>query len=154
MLYAMYWQKGNGMNWGMYWSEGIMLLFLGVGAWFDIKDRTLPIWYILCFALAGILCNGLFRYQKISELLIGALVGIVFLFLGKITKESIGYGDGLGITVMGIFQGSSLLLSLLFAFGLSSGYGIWKLWVKKVPKDEQIPFFPFLLVGTLGAMML
>ena len=130
------------------------MLFLCAGTWYDMKSKTLPVWFLCTFGLIGIFCNLLFAYQSMGELLFGGMFGLLFLVQGKVTKESIGYGDGLGIMILGIFQGTGLLPVLFLAFGFSGGYGVWRFVVKKASKEEEMPFFPFLLFGELGVLVL
>lgn len=143
------------MNWGKYWAEGMVLLFLGIGSWFDLKIKALPVLFFWVFGTLGLLGNLIWNYQGLEELLLGGSIGCVFLLIGYFSKESIGYGDGIGIIILGIFMGSrDVQWILLYAFLLSGIYGILKKILQKASVQDTFPFFPFLLLAALGRSVL
>ncbi len=69
-----------------------------VSVW-DIRKREIPLWLI---AVGGLLAAGLgFFSEKHSIMLMiaGALVGMVFVGISKVTEEAFGYGDSLMIVL-------------------------------------------------------
>ena len=143
------------MNWKWYWIQGIVCLFLGIGAWIDLKQRALPVVFLGSFGVVGVVLNSAWNYQSLMQMLLGCAFGAVFLIIGKFTKEAIGYGDGLGMMVLGIFYGIMRVQSVVFgAFLLSGIYGMWKKYVRKALDVDTIPFFPFLFAAALGGIVL
>lgn len=143
------------MNWEIYFIQGMELLFLGIAAYQDLKFREISIKLFLVFGFLAIIFNLFWRYQSIECVLTGVVLGSGFLLVSRLTKEAIGYGDSLGMIVLGIFAGGELLLHIVFVSGIFSGvYGLWMLlWLKSSARDT-LPFFPFLFLGAMGGMFL
>lgn len=143
------------MDWERYFIQGIELVFFGVGTYFDVKNRELPLEFLTIFGLVGIVCNVIWKYQKFSNIVIGCGVGCVFLLVGWLTKESIGYGDGLGLCILGIFEGWRGMIPIVFgAFLMSGVYGLWRMIGLKEQGSDTMPFFPFLLLALIGVIIL
>lgn len=139
----------------IYFIQGTELLFLGVGSYFDVKDQQIPAWFFLPFGALGIICNIAWRYQKLPDVFWGICVGCIFLLIGRLTEEEIGYGDGIGILILAIFEGCQGVLSIVFpAFMLSGIYGIGRLIVFRESPKAAMPFFPFLLISMTGVIFL
>lgn len=129
----------------------LVWLFLGVGTIFDVRSRMLPGRFLLASALTAFLFNALLRYQPLIEIFCGILPGGSFLVLGWMTKESVGYGDGIGILIMGMLLGGRrTLLIVTAACFLSAVYGIGRLLLKKGSFSDTMPFYPFLFAAALG----
>ncbi|MCQ2530367.1 MAG: prepilin peptidase [Lachnospiraceae bacterium] len=134
--------------------EILLLGFLFVAAWIDYKKKELPLVLIVSMGLSGIVFQIIVRQMSFLNLLFGSLIGILFLGIGKITRQALGYGDGFILVATGIFLGFSenvllLLLGVLLAAGFSIGLMIFR---KKTKKDE-IPFLPFLFTGYVLLLM-
>ena len=131
------------------------LLFLGMGSYFDLKEQKIPAWHLGLFGFLGVLGNLLYQYQVWSCLFGGICIGGILLMVGWLSKEELGYGDGIGVMILGIFEGwKNLLPILLAAFFLSSIWGMFLvLWCKK-PKKETMPFFPFLFISFMGGILI
>lgn len=143
------------MNWESYFVQGFELVFLGMGSYFDIKNRELPVTFLGIFASLGITCNVLWKYQSLKSILIGCGIGIIFLMIGKATGEAIGYGDGVGLCILGIFEGWKGLIPVVFgAFCLSGVYGLWRMIGYKQCLKDTMPFYPFLFIALIGIIVL
>lgn len=143
------------MNWENYFIQGFELIFLGVGSYFDIKNRELPMEFLAAFGVFGIVCNVIGKYQSIKSIVIGCSIGLLFILIGKVTKEAIGYGDGVGLWILGIFEGWDGLIPIVFgAFCLSAVYGLWKIIGLKQCLNDTMPFYPFLLIALVGVIVL
>ena len=130
-------------------------LFLTMGSWFDGKDQTLPLSFLGAFTAAAILENVVFPYQSFQEEILGAMAGGIFLFVGWISRQSIGYGDGWVLVILGIMKGiSGLIPVVLGAFLFSGVYGLWKLFFLKEERNSTMPFLPFLWMASLGVKIL
>lgn len=93
-------------------------------------------------------------FQILIDSGIGALViGLFFLVILLISKNSIGMGDVKLFAIMGLFQGlwgavNSVFFSLLVAFF----YSIVLLVTKKKSRKDTISFGPCILLGTIVAI--
>lgn len=133
----------------------LTLLFLGIGSVYDVRNRELPGKFLFLFAVLGAICNVCFRYQSFFEICSGILLGGSFIVIGWLSKEAIGYGDGIGIVVTGVFVGGKkALLILSGAFFLSALYGIGKLLLGKTTISDTMPFYPFLFAAALGGILI
>lgn len=143
------------MEWKLYFVQGVELLFLGIGTYFDIKDRELPIPFFVFFAVTGMLCNLFWRYQSITNAVIGIGTGGIFLLAGWITKEAIGYGDGIGLMVLGLFEGWEGMIPIVITAFLFSGiYGLWRIIGCGQSGSDTMPFYPFLFLALIGVILL
>lgn len=148
-------ERSSTVDWERYFVQGMELLFLGIGTYFDIRDRELPITFFAAFGMLGIICNVIWKYQSLENVMIGCLIGGTFLLAGWITKEAIGYGDGIGLMVLGIFEGLKGLIPIVFgSFFLSGIYGLWNLMGLKKSGSDTMPFFPFMLLAFMGVSLL
>ena len=143
------------MEWKLYLIQGIEFIFLGIGSYYDVKNQELSLRFLLPFLSISIFSNLILRYQSQTDWLIGGCIGCVFLGVGWLTKEEIGYGDGIGLVILGILKGWRGLIPMMFmAFLLSGIYGEWKLIGLKESSDSVMPFFPFLLIASVGMILI
>lgn len=137
------------------WINGWVLLFLGVGSWFDIKSKELPVAFLQAFGIWGIVCNFMLRYQSFKEVLAGIGIGLLFLVIGKLTEEAIGYGDGYGIMILGVFLGWKMTAGIVcLALILSALYGVYRIILGKGSMKERMAFFPFMFLSAAGGIWL
>lgn len=141
------------MGWQKSFLHGIEFLFLGLGSCYDIKSRELPLGFLIVFGAFGIFLNLFWKYQSFELVLGSLLIGGLFLIIGKVSKEAIGYGDGLCFMVLGIFEGWKIMSGILAAAFFFSGiYGIWKILCRGGKAKDTMPFLPFLLLAQIGAL--
>lgn len=121
------------------------LFFLAVLAAEDIRKKEIPVLVILLFAFGAILFRVFFKHILWNEIVMSLIPGSLFLLLSLLTKESIGYGDGLTVLVLGLWTGG-WFAALTAGMGiiLSGIYGVFCLMFQK---RGPIPFIPFLLFG-------
>lgn len=76
------------------------------------------------------------------------LPGAVTLLLAWLTRENIGYGDGLVVLCLGCYLSVWEILDLCMAALMMSGFvALFLLLVKKKNRKTEIPFIPFLQAG-------
>lgn len=118
-----------------------------VSVW-DIRKREIPLWLI---AVGGLLAAGLGVFSEkhsIMLMIAGALVGMVFVGISKVTEEAFGYGDSLMIAVAGVYLGFWNVLGLLvWAHVLAALFAGYILIRKGIYKGASFPFVPFLLAA-------
>ena len=79
----------------------------------------------------------------------GAMTLGLFLLVRVFSKGGIGMGDIKLCAVLGFYLGSSLILvDLIVCFGFSAIYSIVQIIRKKLSIKGQIPFAPFICIGT------
>ena len=137
--------------------EIYILLVLILMAVQDIRKREVSVWYLLLLGIgvvvAAIACPGLGFISRIA----GALVGVAFLILGRLTGEAIGYGDGIVVLFLGFYQGIRNIFTLtLIAFMLAGVVAVYLLCRgrKRKRKGNTIPLIPFLTIAYMGVVML
>jgi len=84
--------------------------------------------------------------------ILAAFLGFLFFFgIVAISKEKwMGMGDAYVAILMGLVLGwPEMLLALFLAFSIGAIYGIMLIALKKKKMKSQIPFAPFLVIGTI-----
>ena len=113
----------------------------------DIKTNTVSLKCSLLTILLLLFLRFLFGIFYIDDSIISILPGTFILFMGIITHQSIGYGDGIVFIVSGIALGKDyILLLVLGAFIFSSVYSLFLLAKRKSGKTT-IPFVPFIFMS-------
>lgn len=130
-----------------------MMEILGVGilltiqAYWDIRCRRLPLVITVIGGACGLLCSLLGGRAPIG-IVLGLIPGIVALLIGKVTREAIGYGDGLLLCAMGTYLSCSQLLSVcMVACTLAGIIALGMLVIGRKSGKSELPFVPFLWLG-------
>lgn len=134
---------------------GIAFFIAVISAFFDVKRKEISISVLL---VGGILGIGMNLWQiaggslSIWEAGASLLPGIFLLLLGFVSREKIGYGDGLFLSVIGLFIGFyQCFLVLCISLLLVSVFALVLLCMRKAGRNSQLPFVPFLAAG-LGVL--
>ena len=129
-------------------AEQIMaLLLLLYMAYMDFRTREVSLRCVMCVTAIAIV-HLLFCPEQWKLSVMGILAGIVFLLIGKVTREQIGYGDGLLICMLGAYLGIwNLAEVLIVSWGLAGLGAIVILAAGKFRRKKTIPMVPFLLCG-------
>ena len=114
----------------------------------DLYYRKVPGEILAMGAVGALTYQICLRQENIWVLGGGAAIGLLFLFVSRITREKLGYGDSLAILILGVYLGIwNLLWVLSGAFAFLLGGSIIALGRKKMSRKYALPFFPFLMVG-------
>lgn len=125
-----------------------LIIILGVICVFDIKRKKIPVYMLIILAAAGIISNFTVGEFDIEKRIIAMLPGMILLIVSMITKQQIGYVDGMIILIMGLYIDIDDILSIvLSSFLLSSIAAIILMTVFKKKKNFEMAFSPFLLIG-------
>lgn len=125
-----------------------LIIILGVICVFDIKRKKIPVYMLIILAAAGIISNFTVGEFDIEKRIIAMLPGMILLIVSMITKQQIGYGDGMIILIMGLYIDIDDILSIvLSSFLLSYIAAIILMTVFKKKKNFEMAFSPFLLIG-------
>lgn len=124
----------------------------------DIKEKEVSLWKLkiygflsLAVCLWDILTIEKDTFSLIEKGLLGLIPGLFLLFIAKVTKEAIGYGDGLILLFIGISLGFWESLGVLFT-GLLGVFltSVLVFFCCGRKKGFRIPFIPFLFTGMAG----
>ncbi|MDE5908707.1 MAG: prepilin peptidase [Lachnospiraceae bacterium] len=133
----------------------VSLMFLAGLSAEDIKEKKISVYYVLIFALSGIVFRVFtqFLWNEIlwNEISWSFFPGSVLLLLAFLTKEDIGYGDGMCVLALGLWTGGWFALTVM-CIGIMLA-GIWGMVCIFRRKRETIPFVPFLLLGMEVALV-
>lgn len=140
----------------------ILLYGLNILCLIDYQKRIIPNRALMILLAARTLCLivEVFLLPEHLEILISSLIGLVggaalFLFAGIICKSSIGMGDVKLVAVTGYFLGFQVLMStLIITMLLTLIAGIIVLIKAKQGLKTTLPFAPFMMAGTLTAVLL
>lgn len=128
-------------------KELIFGIWLGLQGCLDFKFKEIPLWFSLLGGGVGIVFC-IIENRSWTSLLLACVPGVISLIFSWITREVIGYGDGIVFVVMGTYMSFSQLVSIgMIAFGIAGMVSLILLVVYKKNGKEQIPFIPFLAVG-------
>lgn len=134
------------------WVVFALLAACGVSDW---RKKTIPYVLLMVLGIAVVvfafLCNGISVRMRVG----GAVIGVLFLLISKISREAIGYGDSFLILFLGIHMGSLATLGVLFVAALLAAVvSLFFLWKCHWKRHATLPFVPFLTISYLGAILL
>ena len=134
-------------------AKGIIIIFLCIAAFFDLKKRGIPKKYLLAWGVLEIsyLVFIVIWEKNVSFLIegvVGLIPGVLCILISYISKEQMGYGDGCIILLIGFLQGWKIAsTSFSLALFLLSIVAAVLLIVKKATRKTRVPFVPFLFMG-------
>ena len=117
----------------------------------DLKYKKINRAAAYIFVILGAICMFIFRPG--DNLVLSILVGAAVLLLSALSREAVGYGDGLILMGIGLFLGWRVALySLTIGILLSSPVSLIYMAKNKHKGPDvkkEIPFVPFLLMGLI-----
>lgn len=137
------------------WIKMLLFLLLGICALWDGIKKEIPLAVVWGGVSAAVVLHleGVMGEETWLSLGFSFLPGIFFWMLSFMTREKVGYGDGWVLLMIGLFIGFvECFLVLMIGLMAESMILLVLLVFRKVHKDGEIPFVPFLLLG-LGAVM-
>ena len=125
-------------------------IMLGVNSIRDLRTKTIFIRFTVLSAVTGIGFCLFDPGYPVTACLTGMLPGLATCFLAFMTKETIGYGDGIVMIAMGTLIGAgNCLAAAMTAVVLSGVTAFFLLLSRRAKKQDQIAFVPFLFLGVL-----
>lgn len=127
-----------------FWSVWVLL---AVACVFDLVYKKIPFLLIISGGAVG--CIAIVT-EGVGEMnLCYALIpGMLLLLIAFMTKEKVGYGDGLLLIVLGLLEGAGECLGdLLIGLFLVVIFAMVLLIFGKKGKNTMIPFAPFLMAA-------
>lgn len=125
-------------------KEVILGVWLGILSIFDLKYKEIPLSFSLLGGLVGIgFC--VMEQRELLGLIVSCLPGFLVLLFAWISKEVMGYGDGIILIVMGMYLPISRLLAMgLQAFAIAGIVALMLLVLFRKKGNDRLPFIPFL----------
>ena len=134
-------------------AECVMLGSLLVLSFIDLRSGKIP---VLPVVLLGVAVLG---YQwwcasPVLEVAAGILPGGAVLLAAWVTKESIGYGDGMVLLVLGLFCGAAKAVAILgMSLMLAAVLSMVLLVLRKAGRKTALPFVPCICAGYLLCLL-
>lgn len=126
----------------------IVGVYLALAGFMDWKTQIISWKFSLFFMGIGILAWTFSQAFSWIILAGGILVGICLLGISKVTREALGYGDGIAVAVtgsyLGLWENVELLLGGLFFAAIVSAI---LLVTRKAGRKTRLPFVPFLFLA-------
>ena len=125
-----------------------VLAMLGGYSLSDIKNRNLHTFWMKIFFIEGFLMQIFTWGGNFRNLILPLLPGIGLFFLSKLTKGSIGEGDGILVFISGLFLDVQEIWQVICAAVFTSAiFAMFLFFIAKKQIQYEMPFVPFLLVG-------
>lgn len=132
------------------WIEIFLFFLLAICAVCDGLEKKIPlavVWIGIATAIV-LQIQGMSGEWSWLSITLSVLPGVIFWMLSLITGEKVGYGDGWMLIMIGLFMGLWRCLLILLVGLVSESFVVLILLVfRRVSKDRQVPFAPFLLFG-------
>ena len=136
-------------------ADSVIFIFLGTCGIFDCRKKEIPVALLIIMSIAVLIFAVCCEENDIWTRAVGALIGVLFFVISKLTKEAIGYGDSWLILLLGIHLGSLVALQVLFAASFAAGLcSLFYLWIKGWKKRTTLPFVPFMAAAYLGVIFI
>ncbi len=123
-------------------------------AW-DLEKKRLPRCWLLLYAVCGLPAAFLRCGMGPPVWLADMVPGLFVLFLGRLTAQSIGYGDGWTVLACGLWAGGAAAAGTLFLGLVLAGlFGAGLLLMRRGSGKTKLPFIPFLAAGEALRLLL
>jgi prepilin signal peptidase PulO-like enzyme (type II secretory pathway) len=140
---------------GFFISSCTLVTILITAAIIDVREKMIPDKLIAFSIVTGLAMLIINPQNTIYDAFTGVLIigGILFI-VSLLSKGAIGMGDVKLITCSALYIGGSrLMTALTVSFILSGIAGVIVLLKYRENRRKEIPFAPFLLIGTIIAQL-
>lgn len=122
----------------------------------DIKSKKISMIFILMLSTFGIV-NKLLAFDSLSHFsldLLGMIIGTgLLLTISKLTKEQLGYGDGLIFLMLSALMSWQIAVTaFILAFVFCGIFGLVLIAISRKRKGQSIPFVPFVMIAFMILM--
>ena len=129
----------------------VELILMSMAVFFDYKYKEIPLWIIATSGVISI--SEAILKMTIYEALFAIIPGMIMLIVSWLSKQSMGYGDGLLALSIGLAFGvNKMVLGISVAFFVSGLVSLALLVIKKAKRNDTLPFVPFLFIGMVVSM--
>lgn len=127
-----------------------LVVFLIVCSITDIYERKVYTMFCIANGVAIGLIHFFIKDITFGSVVMGILLGVGFLMISLIYKDSIGLGDGIVLCVIGMAVGFIETMEvLIWASLISTVVAISGICTRKLNLKSTLPFIPFLFLGTV-----
>lgn len=127
----------------------LTIIFLVICSLNDIKSRRIPVYVYLIFLVFSIIANVCADVPALIFAL-GMLPGAIMAVVSFISNEKVGYGDAAALAVLGSIYGIGTTVRIcIFSMGAVFTVSVILLAAGNIRKNDEIPFIPFLLLGSI-----
>ena len=136
-------------------TDYIIMGFLTMAAWSDLRKKQIPLWLLLSMAACSIVFRCIWVENTVISTIGGIMIGLFFFVMSRITREAIGYGDSSLMLILGIYLGGMKLLQMVFVASVGASlFSIIFCMKQGWRRNSTIPFVPFLTAAYLGVILL
>lgn len=126
----------------------MIVVYMGISTYFDFRWKRIPWWIqgmgVIFLCIYSTMQGG----APGTELLLSVVPGIVLLGLSFVTKESIGYGDGVTMMIVGGMIGlRNCVWVICISLVMISVVGIVLMIIKRASGKTRIPYIPFMFAA-------
>lgn len=129
-------------------QASMIIVYMSVSTYFDCRWKRIPWWVQamgVIFSFVNLIVKG--DMPGIEEF-IALIPGMILILLSFVTKESIGYGDGVSVMILGSIIGiRNCLWVICISLILISIVGALLMILKRASKKTILPYVPFLFVA-------
>lgn len=133
----------------------ILAIYLGIGSWFDIRKRRIPVWVFPAMGIMSFAVNMMLNYS--TDYLIGAAIGLSAMFIIMLILAVFCGGGGADILLMSaiglavtIKYALEIIIIAYIPFAAVSYVIRYREIKKGIPKEKrtkELPFVPFVAFG-------
>lgn len=132
----------------------VVAAFIGICSITDIWNRKIYLSICGIFLCIGMLLKLFVYTESVGYTVVSVIPGFLMIAAAFVSKERVGYGDGVVIFIVGILCGLNMTLGICgFAFFILSIYSFVMIILKKKKWNDEIPFLPFLMIGNILFMI-
>lgn len=138
----------------MEWSRNLWVIFIVINGITDICKKKISLIACLtgCIAAVYLLICNVHNHMTVVELIISGFIriipGVLLMGISFVSRQAIGMGDGLIISITGLFLGMIETIEILFwALLCSAAAGSCFIVIRKANRKTELPFVPFILLG-------
>ena len=126
----------------------MVFVYLSASAYWDFRYKRIP-WCVQGMGFVFMCICIMAQWKEINLYYFLAYIpGIFLLMLAWITKENVGYGDGISVFLLGGMVGfRNCIWVLCISMILLSFVGVIMLLIKRANRKTKIPYLPFLFVA-------
>ena len=122
----------------------ILGIWLGGQGCTDFKYKEIPLWISILGIVTGIIFCFVEK-RSLDSIFLACIPGLLALAFAKISKEVMGYGDGITLLAMGTFITLEQLISVgMIAFSMAGVVALVLLVFFRKGGSYRLPFIPFL----------
>lgn len=126
-------------------GKGVALILVAYLTKQDVESRLLSASVLVLSGILGIIYLILIRGQEFVLIGESILPGLILCIVSLLSKEALGYGDGITVMVIGLWCGSIFVMQMLLTGFVLSGLYAAIMCLRGC--RENIPFLPFLLTA-------